>query len=130
MRQIRIGIWPDLSFPMASAEWERLRNERVRGQDPALAKRRERQATRDAAIGQTGRPQRHLAPMADVSVIEVSRTQSFGDGVRTTRDICFHAQASPATSNKRRFNPACIGISRTPKRPEARWASRLARPMR
>ncbi|MGY4831990.1 tyrosine-type recombinase/integrase [Burkholderia pyrrocinia] len=39
MRQIKIGEWPALSVAVAAVEWERLRNERNAGNDPALTKR-------------------------------------------------------------------------------------------
>ncbi|KUZ29629.1 tyrosine-type recombinase/integrase [Burkholderia territorii] len=39
MRQIKIGEWPALSIAAAAVEWERLRDERNAGNDPALAKR-------------------------------------------------------------------------------------------
>ncbi len=48
MRQTQIGLWPAMSFPSASAQWEILRNARQGGQDPALAKQQDRQARRDA----------------------------------------------------------------------------------
>src|SRR5678815_75086 len=58
MRQVLIGIWPAMSFPSASAQWEVLRSGRTNGQDPALAKRRDRLTKRDAAIGERARQQR------------------------------------------------------------------------
>ncbi|KWC29778.1 alpha/beta hydrolase [Burkholderia ubonensis] len=39
MRQIKIGEWPALSIAVAAVEWERLRDERNAGNDPALTKR-------------------------------------------------------------------------------------------
>ncbi|AOJ68394.1 alpha/beta hydrolase [Burkholderia sp. ABCPW 14] len=39
MRQIKIGEWPALSIAAAAVEWERLKQERNSGNDPALAKR-------------------------------------------------------------------------------------------
>jgi len=42
MRQIKIGDWPAMGFPAAIAEWERLRNARDEGDDPAAAKRTRR----------------------------------------------------------------------------------------
>ncbi|WP_244131721.1 integrase arm-type DNA-binding domain-containing protein [Burkholderia multivorans] len=39
MRQIKIGEWPALSIAAAAVEWERLRDERNAGNDPALKKR-------------------------------------------------------------------------------------------
>jgi len=58
MRQVLIGIWPAMSFPSASAQWEVLRSGRTNGQDPAREKRRDRQTKRDAAIGERARQQR------------------------------------------------------------------------
>ncbi|RQT18187.1 DUF4102 domain-containing protein [Burkholderia contaminans] len=40
MRQIKIGEWPALSIAAAAVEWERLRDQRNAGNDPALAKRK------------------------------------------------------------------------------------------
>ena len=48
MRQTQIGLWPAMSFPSASGQWEILRNAREGGQDPALARQRDRHAKRDA----------------------------------------------------------------------------------
>lgn len=39
MRQIKIGEWPALSIAAAAVEWERLKQARKAGNDPALAKR-------------------------------------------------------------------------------------------
>lgn len=39
MRQIKIGEWPALSIAAAAVEWERLKQARNAGNDPALAKR-------------------------------------------------------------------------------------------
>ncbi|HHX4054171.1 TPA: tyrosine-type recombinase/integrase [Burkholderia contaminans] len=39
MRQIKIGEWPAMSVAAAAVEWERLRDQRNAGNDPALAKR-------------------------------------------------------------------------------------------
>ncbi|OXI89101.1 alpha/beta hydrolase [Burkholderia sp. AU33423] len=39
MRQIKIGEWPALSVAAAAVEWERLREQRNAGIDPALSKR-------------------------------------------------------------------------------------------
>lgn len=39
MRQIKIGEWPVLSIAAAAVEWERLRDQRNAGNDPALSKR-------------------------------------------------------------------------------------------
>ncbi|WP_175723036.1 tyrosine-type recombinase/integrase [Burkholderia ambifaria] len=39
MRQIKIGEWPALSIAAAAVEWERLRDQRNAGNDPALSKR-------------------------------------------------------------------------------------------
>ncbi|WP_198294743.1 integrase arm-type DNA-binding domain-containing protein [Burkholderia ubonensis] len=39
MRQIKIGEWPVLSIAVTAVEWERLRDERNAGNDPALTKR-------------------------------------------------------------------------------------------
>ena len=60
MRQIRIGLWPAMSFPAASAQWERLRDARDAGEDPARIKRQARQELRDAAE-LAGKQQRSLA---------------------------------------------------------------------
>jgi len=58
MRQTLIGIWPAMSLSSACAGWEQLRNDRARGQDPALAKRQGRQVQRDAAVGARERQKR------------------------------------------------------------------------
>lgn len=44
MRQIRLGLWPALTFHSAAAEWERLRGVRDGGADPALIRREKRQS--------------------------------------------------------------------------------------
>lgn len=43
MRQIKLGTWPKMSFPAATVEWERLRDLRDSGRDPALEHRVQRQ---------------------------------------------------------------------------------------
>jgi integrase len=43
MRQIRIGRWPQTGLPAALAAWERLKQERDAGADPAAEKRQRRQ---------------------------------------------------------------------------------------
>ncbi|CAN0621955.1 protein of unknown function [Burkholderia multivorans] len=42
MRQVKIGEWPALSVAAAAVEWERLRDERNAGNDPALNSRQAR----------------------------------------------------------------------------------------
>lgn len=49
MRQIKIGQWPSTSVHAAIAEWERLREARNRGEDPALAAKLRRAELRRAA---------------------------------------------------------------------------------
>lgn len=44
MRQVQLGLWPAMSFPVAAAEWERLRGVRDAGGDPARDRRDKRQA--------------------------------------------------------------------------------------
>nr|WP_157604970.1 Arm DNA-binding domain-containing protein [Rhizobacter sp. Root16D2] len=48
MRQVGLGRWRAMSFPAAAIEWERLREERDAGGDPALSKRQTREAERSA----------------------------------------------------------------------------------
>lgn len=43
MKQTKIGEWPQMSHAAAISEWERLRNARGDGVDPAIAKREARQ---------------------------------------------------------------------------------------
>ena len=43
MKQVKLGVWPTMSFPAAAAEWERLRAMRDSGTDPG-AERWERKA--------------------------------------------------------------------------------------
>lgn len=49
MRQMKFGMWPALSIGMAAAEWERLRNVRQSGADPALRRKEQRQEAERAA---------------------------------------------------------------------------------
>lgn len=42
MRQVQIGLWPAMSFHSAAAEWEKLRQAREAGRDPALERRQAR----------------------------------------------------------------------------------------
>ena len=44
MRQVKLGAWPALSFNGAVVEWERLRDARGAGRDPATEKRAARRA--------------------------------------------------------------------------------------
>jgi integrase len=39
MRQIKIGRWPAIGFPAALAAWQKLKDQRDAGADPAMAKR-------------------------------------------------------------------------------------------
>jgi hypothetical protein len=39
MRQIKLGEWPAMGFPVAIAEWEKRRTARDEGADPAADKR-------------------------------------------------------------------------------------------
>ncbi len=39
MRQIKIGRWPAIGFPAALAAWQKLKDQRDSGADPAMAKR-------------------------------------------------------------------------------------------
>lgn len=48
MRQVRLGLWPALTYPAALAQWEGLRKERNSGEDPAPLRRKERQAQSEA----------------------------------------------------------------------------------
>ena len=42
MRQVKIGAWPAVSINAAKAEWEKLRDQRSRGEDPAAERRAKR----------------------------------------------------------------------------------------
>lgn len=42
LRQVRLGLWPAMTFHVAAAEWERLRALRDDGQDPAVDRRQAR----------------------------------------------------------------------------------------
>lgn len=44
MRQIKLGMWPALSYPQALAAWDVHRTARAAGADPAVDRRRQRQA--------------------------------------------------------------------------------------
>jgi integrase len=46
MRQVKIGSWPAMSFPAAIVDWEKLRQRREEGEDPAAEKRAQRAAER------------------------------------------------------------------------------------
>ena len=49
MRQIRLGHWPAMGLPAALAAWERVREQRQAGEDPAAEKRaRRRQVAADS----------------------------------------------------------------------------------
>ena len=41
MRQVAIGQWPEVSYPMALARWGELRQQREDGVDPALLKKQQ-----------------------------------------------------------------------------------------
>jgi len=49
MRQIKIGAWPAMSYPAAIVAWEKLKNDRDAGKDPAVLKREERKAARESS---------------------------------------------------------------------------------
>ena len=48
MRQVIIGRWPSMSFPAAIVAWEKLRDMRAGGVDPALDKKQQRQRDNEA----------------------------------------------------------------------------------
>jgi integrase len=48
MRQVKLGEWPAMSANVAKVEWEKLRDLRAGGRDPAAERRADRQAERAA----------------------------------------------------------------------------------
>jgi hypothetical protein len=42
IRQVKLGDWPAMSVNAAKVEWEKLRDQRAKGQDPAAERRAER----------------------------------------------------------------------------------------
>jgi integrase len=56
MRQVKLGEWPVLGWPAALVEWERQRQARASGADPAAARRQARQAARAAAAAAAATP--------------------------------------------------------------------------
>lgn len=49
MRQVKIGTWPEMSAARAEVEWEKLRDIRASGNDPAAERRASREDERAAA---------------------------------------------------------------------------------
>ena len=39
MRQVKLGEWPAMSYPLAALEWEKKRTDRSGGADPQLQKK-------------------------------------------------------------------------------------------
>ena len=60
LRQVAIGQWPAMSLAKAASEWERLREARDGGADPAAAKKAARAAARPAQAATAGYPVRQL----------------------------------------------------------------------
>lgn len=56
MRQIKIGHWKPMSVGKAVSEWERLRDERDAGRDPAMEHRQARTEAKRPAAAVTGYP--------------------------------------------------------------------------
>lgn len=52
MRQIKLGEWPSMSYPLAALEWEKKRGERDAGVDPSLQKKTARRNAEAAARGE------------------------------------------------------------------------------
>lgn len=52
MRQVKIGEWPSMSAPAAMVQWEKLRDQRATGADPAAEKKRLAAESRAAAEAQ------------------------------------------------------------------------------
>jgi hypothetical protein len=50
MRQVKIGSWPKMSAPAAIVEWEKLRDIRAAGRDPAEEKKTERLQDAEAKV--------------------------------------------------------------------------------
>jgi len=49
MRQVKIGTWPEMSAARAEVEWEKLRDTRASGRDPAVDRRAAKQEEQAAA---------------------------------------------------------------------------------
>lgn len=48
MRQVKLGEWPAMSVNVAKVEWEKLRDQRANGQDPAAERRAQRIQEKEA----------------------------------------------------------------------------------
>ncbi|HEX7435903.1 MAG TPA: integrase arm-type DNA-binding domain-containing protein [Caldimonas sp.] len=109
MRQTQIGLWPAMSFPSASAQWEILRNAREGGQDPALAKQQDRQARRDADKSATAMRQeqaytvRRLCDDYLVHHVDRHRKEKAAAEVRRMFDTMLGAVAEVSVDKLTRF---------------------------
>jgi integrase len=56
MRQVKLGEWPAMSYPLAALEWEKKRTDRSGGADPQLQKKVARRQARAAVEAERVRP--------------------------------------------------------------------------
>jgi integrase len=56
MRQVKLGEWPAMSYPLAALEWEKMRKERSGGADPQLQKKAARRQARAEGVAEKARP--------------------------------------------------------------------------
>lgn len=89
MRQVKIGAWPAVSINAAKAEWEKLRDQRARGEDPAAerrAKRARESEEKEAARAKAGKAPtvRALVDFYLTGHVERKRKQKGIDETRRT----------------------------------------------
>ena len=89
MRQVKIGGWPEMSPARAEVEWEKLRDARAAGRDPAVERRAaredERAAVEAARVATAGRfSVRSLWAMYFEGHVERNRKKKGADETRRT----------------------------------------------
>ncbi|WP_229653175.1 Arm DNA-binding domain-containing protein [Burkholderia pseudomallei] len=147
MRQIKIGEWPALSIAAAAVEWERLKQARNAGNDPALAKRQANDSVgvmvqqgdsptvRDICSAYlTGHVERNrqskgaaevarmfrtmLGDIADLPAVEVTRERAF------SKIDSYSRSSRTARTSRARFRIACCGSGRRTSRASRRTSAK------
>lgn len=98
MRQVKIGDWPGVSVHAAKAEWEKLRDQRAKGQDPAVERRAKRVKEAEEKKAASVRPAKKLTVRALVELyltghVERNRKQKGIDETRRTLNYALRAES-------------------------------------
>lgn len=99
MRQVKIGDWPAISINGARVEWEKLRDQRARGEDPAIVRRHKRAQEKEEKESVRARlagvlTVRILVGLYMTGHVERNRKQKGIDETRRTLSYALRAKSS------------------------------------